>query len=411
MKQSLLAAKILREAPSDEESLNAILLMRGGFIDKLAAGIYSYLPLGLRVLQKIENIIREEMNAIGGQEVLMPALQPKENWQKTGRWTDLDVLFKLKGAGDKDLALGATHEEIVAPLAKKLIFSYKDLPLYLFQIQTKFRNEPRAKSGILRTREFSMKDLYSFHVSQEDLDAYYEKVTEAYWKIFDRCGIKEKTKLTIASGGSFSRYSHEFQTVCEAGEDIIHICQNCADLSINDEVKQEMDTCPTCSGMAFKKTKAIEVGNIFKLGTKYSAPFEVKFKDQNGSEKTVVMGCYGIGPSRVMGTIVEALYDERGIIWPESVAPYKIHLLALGSDAEIKAAADQAYEDLRAAGVEVLYDDRDLSAGEKFAESDLIGLPWRLVISRKTLEKNSAELKRRSETETKLIPLDEIVKI
>ncbi len=414
MKQSQLATKTLREAPTDEQSVNAILLTRAGFIDKLAAGVYSYLPLGLRVLRKIENIVREEMLAIGGQEILMPVLHPRENWEQTGRWDGLDVLFKLKAVGDKDFALGPTHEEIVAPLAKKLILSYKDLPLYLFQIQTKFRNEPRAKSGILRTREFLMKDLYSFHASQEDLDSYYEKVIPVYFKIFERCGLKEKTYLTLASGGTFAKYSHEFQTVCEAGEDTIYICQNCKNLAINAEIKNETPKCPACSGMEFEEAKAAEVGNIFKLGTKYSAPFNLKFKDKDGSEKTVIMGCYGAGPSRLMGTIVEVLHDEKGIIWPESVAPFKYHLLTINSQQltinnAIKDAAEKVEAALEKQGNEVLYDDRDgLSAGAKFAEADLIGIPYRLVISEKTLEKDSVEMKKRSEKETKLILVSEI---
>jgi len=409
MRQSTLAAKIRREAPKDEESLNAIWLIRAGFIDKLAAGIYSFLPLGFRVLRKIENIIREEMLSIGGQEILMPALHPKENWEKTGRWATLDVLFKLNGIGDKDYALGSTHEEIVSPLAKKIILSYKDLPLYLFQIQTKFRNEPRAKSGLLRTREFSMKDLYSFHADTADLDKYYEKAIAAYQNIFKKCGLGERTYLTAASGGSFSKYSHEFQTANEAGEDTIYICQKCK-LAVNKEIKEENPTCPKCQSSDFKETSAIEVGNIFKLGTKYSAPFDLKYKDEKGQEQTVIMGCYGLGPTRLMGAIVETYHDDKGLIWPEEVAPFKIHLLALGDDDKIKKEADKLYEKLLAEGLEVLYDERTISPGEKFAEADLIGLPWRLVISEKTLEKKSVELKKRDAKEVELIDLDKAAK-
>ncbi|HRY52294.1 MAG TPA: His/Gly/Thr/Pro-type tRNA ligase C-terminal domain-containing protein [Candidatus Portnoybacteria bacterium] len=412
MKQSILAIKTLKEAPKDEESVNAILLTRAGFIDKLAAGIYSFLPLGLRTLRKIENIIREEMEALGAQEILMPALQPKENWAKTGRWDSLDVLFKLKGVGDKDFALGSTHEEIVSPLAKKIVLSYKDLPFALFQIQTKFRNEPRAKSGLLRGREFSMKDLYSFHANQVDLDKYYQQATQAYFKIFDRCGLGEATYLTAASGGSFSKYSHEFQTVSPAGEDTIFICNNCKKLAINKEIMNETPACPTCNGMGFDEAKAIEVGNIFKLGTKYSVPFELTFKDEKGQEQPVIMGCYGIGPSRLMGTIAEISHDEKGLIWPESVAPYKYHLLVLGDDEEVKAAADTLYEELIDNKLEVLYDDRSLPAGQKFAEADLIGLPWRLVISAKTLKEKSLEFKKRTDDNqnAKLIKITEAIK-
>ncbi|MDD2730705.1 MAG: His/Gly/Thr/Pro-type tRNA ligase C-terminal domain-containing protein [Candidatus Portnoybacteria bacterium] len=409
MRQSTLAAKIRREAPKDEESLNAIWLIRAGFIDKLAAGIYSFLPLGLKTLRKIENIIREEMIAIGGQEILMPALHPKENWEKTGRWSTLDVLFKLSGVGDKDYALGSTHEEIVSPLVKKIVFSYKDLPLYLFQIQTKFRNEPRAKSGLLRTREFSMKDLYSFHADAADLDKYYEKAIAAYKNIFKKCGLGEKTYLTLASGGSFSKYSHEFQTASETGEDTIYICQKCQ-LAINKEIKDENPVCPECQNKDFKETFAVEVGNIFKLGTKYSAPFDLKYKDEKGQEQTVIMGCYGLGPTRLMGAVVETYHDDKGLIWPEEVAPFKIHLLALGDDDKIKKEADKLYEKLLAEGLEVLYDERAISPGEKFAEADLIGLPWRLVISEKTLEKKSVELKKRDAKEVELIDLDKAAK-
>ena len=409
MKQSLLATKTLREAPKDEESQNAILLTRAGFIDKLAAGIYSFLPLGLAVLRKIENIIREEMVVIGGQEILMPALQPKENWDKTGRWNNFDALLKLKAFGDKNFALGPTHEEIISPLAKKLVLSYKDLPFALFQIQTKFRNEARAKSGLLRTREFSMKDLYSFHASQEDLDGYYQKATAAYFKIFERCGLGSKTYTTLASGGTFSKYSHEFQTATPAGEDIIYVCQKCQ-LAINKEIKDENPICPKCQSADFKETKAVEVGNIFKLGTKYSAPFDLKYKDQNGQEQIVIMGCYGLGPTRVMGAIVETSHDDKGIIWPENVAPYKYHLLALGDDEAVKKAADELYEKLIGNNFEVLYDDRELVAGQKFAEADLIGLPYRLVISAKTLAKSSVEIKKREEEKTELIKLSKITK-
>ncbi len=410
MKQSQLPIKTLKEAPRGEESLNAILLMRAGFIDKLAAGIYSFLPLGLKVLRRIENIIREEISAIGGQEIMMAAMHPKENWEKTGRWASFDALFRFKGSGDKDYVLGATHEEIVAPLAKKFIFSYKDLPVYLFQIQAKFRNEARAKSGLLRTREFPMKDLYSFHATEQDLNDYYQTVTDAYFKIFSRCGLEDQTYLTLASGGSFSKYSHEFQTVAEAGEDKIHICQNC-DLAVNEEIKSETPQCPDCGGNNFKETKAIEVGNIFKLGTKYSEPFDLKFKDENGQEKAVIMGCYGIGPSRVMGTIVETSHDEQGIIWPESVAPFKFHLLALGNDPEIKKEAQNLYEKLLDENIEVLYDDRELAAGEKFAEADLIGIPYRLVISEKTLKERSVEIKKRGDKTPQLIKLTDLKKL
>ena len=408
MKQSRLANKILREAPKDEQSPSAILLTRAGFIEKLAAGLYNFLPLGFKVLKKIEKIIREEMEKSGGQEILMAGLTPCENWQKTGRWENFDALFKLKGFDEKEYALAATHEEIIVPLAKKLILSYKDLPLYLFQIQTKFRNEKRAKSGILRTREFLMKDLYSFHADEKDLDEYYEKIKEVYSKIFERLGIREKTYLTLASGGSFSQYSHEFQTLCESGEDKIHVCQKC-DVAVNDEIKNEIKKCPNCQGPDFQLKKAVEVGNIFKIGTKYSAPFDLKFRDSAGKEQTVIMGCYGLGLPRLMAAVAEIWQDEKGLIWPREIAPFEIHLLNLAKDSK---QANALYEKLTGEGIEILYDDREeFSAGEKFAEADLIGIPLRFVISEKTLEKDSVEIKKRNEEKTELVKISETTKI
>jgi len=408
MKQSQLFAKILKEAPKDEVSVNAKLLVRAGFVEKLTAGVYSFLPLGLKVLKKIESVIREEMDAVGGQEILMPTLHPKENWLKTGRWQSFEALFKLKGVQDREYALGATHEEVVVPLAQKFVFSYKDLPFALYQIQAKFRNEMRATGGLLRGREFIMKDLYSFHADQSSLDAYYDKVRDAYFKVFNRCGLGGKTFLTLASGGTFSKYSHEFQTVSESGEDVIFICEKC-DLAVNREMKNETPKCPSCGSGDFREERAIEVGNIFKLGTKYSAPFGMVYRAASGEEKPVIMGCYGIGPSRVMGTVVETSSDDRGIIWPEEIAPFGVHLLTiLGQNdkmnSQIKKAAEGLYRNL-GAKAEVLYDDREKSAGEKFAEADLIGIPLRIVISERTLAVNSAEIKERKSKKAELIKI------
>ena len=344
------------------------------------------------------------MEAIDGQEINMPSLAPKENWQATGRWDTLDVLFKTAGSDEKEYALSPTHEEVVTPLAKKFINSYRELPLAVFQIQNKFRNEKRAKSGLLRGREFLMKDLYSFHADQVDLDSYYERAIVAYNNIFNRFGIGEKTYLTYASGGSFSKYSHEFQTLTSAGEDIIYVCDDCR-MAINKEIIADQNTCPKCGKANLREDKAVEVGNIFKLGTKYSEPFDLKYQDKNGEKKLVIMGCYGLGLSRALGTIVEICHDEKGIIWPEAVAPFKIHLLSLGKNDQ----ADKIYEDLKKAGVEVLYDDRDVSAGEKFADADLIGCPYRLVLSKKSLENGGLELKRRNEKDASIIALTEIL--
>ncbi len=410
MRQSRLFTKTTKNISAEEKSLNAQLLTRAGFVDKLGAGIYTYLPLGLRVINKIGNIIREEMDAIAGQEILMPALQPKANWQATGRWDELDVLFKLKGDDGKEYALGATHEEVIVPLLRKFISSYKDLPLFVYQIQTKFRNEKRAKSGILRGRQFLMKDMYSFHADEKDLSDYYEKVKESYWKIFERVGIKEKTYLTLASGGTFSKYSHEFQAVTDAGEDTIYICKKCH-LSINKEILADINpVCPECQSEDFEIKKAIEVGNIFKLNTKYSAPFNLHFKDVRGKEKTVIMGCFGIGLDRLMGTVVEVSNDKNGIIWPANIAPFRAHLILLKlEDASVRQEAENIYHALQKANIEVLFDDRNLSAGVKLKDSDLIGIPIRLVVSDRN--KGKIEAKERGKEKTKLISLDEAVKV
>ena len=388
MKQSKLFNKTFKKAPKDVEAVSHSLLVRAGFVDQVSAGVFNFLPLGFKVLKKVENIIREEMEKVEGQEILMSALVPKENLVKTGRWDSFDVLFKLKGKNKKEYALGPTHEEIISPMAKKIILSYKDLPLYLFQIQNKFRDELRAKSGLLRTREFMMKDLYSFHTNEEDLEKYYEKVAKAYSNIYKRCGIT--AYKTLASGGSFSKYSHEYQTVTESGEDIVYICKKC-NLGINKEIKEKK--CPECGSSSFDEKKAVEVGNIFKLHDKYSLPFDLKFKDKDGSEKPVLMGCYGIGLGRLLASIVEVNNDENGIIWPENVSPYDIHLIAIG---DTKKEADKIYAKLIKEGKEVLYDDREVGAGEKFADADLIGISERWVISDKTLQKNKIEVKKRN---------------
>ncbi len=561
MRQSQLFYKTYKEKPKDEESKNAELLIRAGFIDKVMAGVYNYLPLGYRVLKKIEDIIREEMDKLGAQEILMPVLHPKENWEATGRWEIMSVLFKIKGANNREYALGPTHEEIVTPLAKKFVFSYKDLPVALYQIQTKFRNEPRSKSGLLRGREFSMKDLYSFHTTSADLDNYYQQVQQAYQRIIQRLGLEKLTLEVYASGGDFSKYSLEYQTVCDSGEDLIFIVDSQhkafnreiaparapqfdnssepvatleevkgegiigveelakflnipvekttktilfenekaeviaaavrGDYDVNEiklaevagckqlklaspetvkrvtgaeigyagilnlppEVKVFMDDSLQgrvnfeCGanrtnyhtinvnfgrdlpepdkfydiklakpGDYYPETnekyvvkKAIEIGNIFKLKTKFTDAFNFSYKDENGKLKPVLMGCYGFGPSRVMGTLVEVFHDEHGIIWPESVAPFKYHLINLSKNEQVKQQADKVYQALINSGEEVLYDDRlEVSAGEKLAEADLIGIPYRLVISDKTGGK--LELKKRNQSSVKLIELGELLK-
>lgn len=403
MRQSKLFTRTQKDTPKDETSYNAQTLMRAGFIDKLAAGVYTFLPLGLRVHNKICKIIREEMDAIGGQELLMPALTPKEVWETTDRWDNFDALFKLTGGDEKEYALGATHEEIVTPTVAKQVMSYKDLSISVYQIQTKFRNEKRAKAGLIRGREFSMKDMYSFHPSDEALNEYYKIAQKAYFKVFERLGLIDITYLTYASGGAFSKYSHEFQTVSESGEDTIHICEKCQ-IAINQEIIVESPACPHCSNTELVAKKAIEVGNIFKLGTRFSAPFKFNFKDAAGVDQPVIMGCYGMGPSRLMGTIVEVSHDDRGIIWPEAIAPFKVYLISLGQDKE----ADKLYEDLKAAGVEVLYNDNEVGPGEKMADADLFGCPYRVLISPKSIVAGGAEIKRRGSSEAVIVDLKKV---
>jgi prolyl-tRNA synthetase len=409
MRQSELFTKTRKEAPSEEVSKNAQLLIRAGYVDKLMAGVYTYLPLGLRVLKNIEGVIREEMNKAGGQEIVMPALQPKENWDRTGRWEMYqDVFYKTDSLYGGTSALGPTHEEVVTPLVQQFVSSYRDLPVAVYQFQDKFRQEKRAKSGLLRGREFIMKDLYSFHASQDDFEMYYDILKKSYLEIFKRCGIGHQTYLTYASGGTFSQYSHEFQTVTPAGEDTIYICDRCS-VAINKEIKYEHAVCPECKADTFKEAKAIEVGNIFPLKTRFTDAFNFQYKDEKGELKPILMGCYGIGLGRVMGAIVEALGDDKGLVWPASIAPFRVHLLALAGKgpAAVAEVADKLYADLRNTGVQVLYDDRDVSAGTKFADADLLGMPYRVVISEKTLAKGEVEVKIRATGEVRMVKLDE----
>ncbi|MFA5175049.1 MAG: aminoacyl--tRNA ligase-related protein [Patescibacteria group bacterium] len=406
MLYSKLFGKTSKTAPSDTYSANARLLTQAGFVSKQIAGVYNYLPLGLRVLNKIQAIIREEINAVGGNEVLMPAMAQEENYAITGR-DKMDILFRMTGEGGTKLTLNPTHEEIVTPLVQKFVFSYRDLPVAVYQIQNKFRNEPRAKSGLLRGREFNMKDLYSFHANEGDLNDYYEKAKEAYFKIYNRLGLGDITVLTYASGGVFSKYSHEFQTLCETGEDTIYLCEKCR-VAVNKEIIDEQKVCPACGNENLTEKNAIEVGNIFKLRTKFSDAFHFTYKNEKDEEKLVEMGCYGMGPSRIMGTLVEIFHDDNGIVWPESISPFQIHLLLIGKDEETKKAADKLYKELSGKGLEILYDDRDVSAGEKLGDADLIGIPTRMIISKKTLAQNSAEIKKRNEEKAKLVEITKI---
>lgn len=408
MRLSKTFVKTLREAPKDETARNGALLVRAGYVHKEMAGVYDYLPLGMRVIEKIKNIIREELNKIGCQEVLLSTLQNPEPWEKTGRFDDqeVDIWFKTELASGGVLGLAPTHEEPMTNLLKTYISSYKDLPLYVYQFQTKFRNELRAKSGVLRGREFLMKDLYSFHTSEEDLDKFYEEVEKAYDRIYTRVGLGDCTFKTFASGGIFSKYSHEYQTILPVGEDTIYYN---SDKSLvfnkevfNDEVLKEFDV----SREDFEETTAAEVGNIFKLKFKYSEPLGLRYIDEENKPQTVYMGCYGIGVSRLMGVIAEKFADDKGLCLPESVAPYKIYLVGIGENGVKK--AEEIYQGNEET---ILFDDRDKRPGEKFADSELIGLPFRVVVSDKTLDESAVEITERKTGETKKISFEELSRI
>jgi len=413
MRQSQLFTRTRREAPKDEVAKNAELLIRAGFIHKELAGIYSYLPLGLRVLNNIVNVIREEMNAIGGQELYLTALQDPNVWKKSGRWDDaaVDNWFKTKLKNDTELGLGFTHEEQLTNLMKDYISSFRDLPFSAYQFQTKFRNEARAKSGIMRAREFLMKDLYSFCRDEREHAEFYEKAKGAYVKIFERLGLGDKTYVTFASGGSFAKYSHEFQTLSEAGEDMIYVDEKKM-IAVNKEVLNDevlKDLGVNRSDLVEKK--AVEVGNIFSLGTRFSDALDLNYVDSEGKKQPVVMGSYGIGPGRVMGAMVETMSDEHGLVWPRGIAPFDVHLvLILDKEGKVKAEADALYDELVKNGVSVLYDDRDLRPGEKFADSDLIGIPTRIVISEKNLKEGKLEVKDRKSGKVEMVEKGEILK-
>lgn len=406
MRQSHLFTKVEMSYPKDEEAVNAKYLIRAGFVRKVAAGVYAYLPLGLRVLNNINRIIREEMNGIGAEEALFSTLIPREYWEKSGRW-GMKVGYEFKSPSGEEVALGWTHEEIAASLATHFISSYKDLPRAVYQIQTKFRDEARAKSGVLRGREFLMKDLYSFHTTKNDLDAYYQKVIDAYSRILARLPLK--ALVTEAAGGAFTKeYTHEFQVLSPAGEDIVFFCSQCG-WAQNKEIVTvaEGAICPKCGKGTIENASGIEVANVFKLGTRYSEAFGLTFDDEKGAKHPVIMGSYGIGPSRLLGTLVEEYHDARGIIWPEAVAPFRVHLVSLGGSDAVAKAAENLYTELRTRGIETLYDDRDLSAGRKLGDADFIGIPYRVVVSEKT--KENIEVKKRGEEHPKLVSSKEFL--
>jgi len=408
MRVSHLFTKTLKQAPADEVAKNAQLLIRAGFVHKEMAGVYAYLPLGKKVLDNIIQVIREEMDAIGGNELSLTALQPGAVWEASGRWDDkvLDVWFKTTLANGTQLGLAPTHEEPLTNLMKSYIQSYKDLPVYPYQFQIKFRNELRSKSGLMRGREFWMKDLYSFSRTQEEHDLFYEKISEAYHRVFARLGLGETTFKTFASGGSFAKFSHEFQTVSEVGEDTIYVHRG-KGIAINEEVyTDEVLAELGVTRDELEEVRAVEVGNIFTLGTRFSDPLGLTFTDEDGQVKPVIMGSYGIGPSRLMGLIAEHFADEKGLVWPEEIAPYKVYLVSIG---EVSAQATELYEALQAAGVSVLFDDRQERPGSKFADAELIGLPYRVTISERLLEAGKLEMTPRNGGETELLTLDELL--
>jgi len=408
MRVSKLFTKTSKNAPSDEVAKNAQLLIRGGYVHKEMAGVYAYLPLGKRVLDKIIQIIREEMDSVGGNEINMTALQNSDVWKKSGRWDDevMDVWFKTSLANGTELGLAPTHEEPLTKLMKSFIHSYKDLPVYPYQFQIKFRNELRSKSGLMRGREFWMKDLYSFSRTQQEHDAFYEEISGAYSRIFDRLGLGATTYKTFASGGSFAKFSHEYQTLSPVGEDTIYVHKE-RGIAINEEVYND----EVLAELGIHKDEltqetAVEVGNIFTLGTRFSDPLELNFTDENGESKPVIMGSYGVGPSRLMGLIAEHFADDKGLIWPEAIAPFRVYLISIGN---VKAEADALYEQLTSQGIEVLFDDRDERPGAKFADAELLGIPYRVTISQRLLLENKFEFTPRSNGEIELLTGTELL--
>lgn len=409
MRASNLFTKTSKTAPADEVAKNAQLLIRAGYVYKEMAGAYAYLPLGLRVIEKIKEIVRQEMNAIHSNELVMTSLQRKEIWEKTGRWDDkvVDIWFKTQLADKTEVGLGWSHEEPIVEMLHQYIHSYKDLPVSLYQFQTKMRNEKRAKSGVMRGREFIMKDMYSFHATKEDLDHYYDQTIEAYKRVYDRLGIGQDTYVTFASGGAFTKFSHEFQTICDAGEDVIYLHRG-QNIAVNEEVVDDAVKELGIKREELEKVKTVETGNIFNFGTQKTDEMGLYFTDQDGKQASLWIGSYGIGISRAMGVIVEKMADDRGLVWPANIAPYIVYLARLGVEDNVVQAADKLYDELTAAGVEVYYDDRDERPGTKFADADLLGFPLRVVVSAKTEEQGKFEVKLRTESESALVDRAEL---
>ena len=410
-KLSQLFTKTSKTVPADETSRNAQLLIQAGYVHKVMAGVYAYTPLGLTVLENIKQVVREEMNNIGAQELIMSSLQPQDIWEKTGRWDSktVDAWFKTKLQDGTELGLAWSHEEPIIDLMKQHIASYKDLPANVYQFQTKLRNELRAKSGVMRGREFVMKDMYSCSLDAEQHDAFYNQTIGAYKKIYDRLGIGNDTYVTFASGGAFTKFSHEFQTICDAGEDIIYL-DRLKNIAVNEEVldQESLDKLGV-KREDLEKVKAAEVGNIFNFGTHKSEQMDFAFTNESGQKQFIHLGSYGIGITRLIGVLAEKFADERGLVWPEVVAPAKVQLISLGEDPTVHQAAEKLYEDLKAAQISTIYDERPSSAGEKFADAELLGIPYRVVISKRTLENSSVELKARTSEKTEIIAINDIV--
>lgn len=410
MKRSELFTKTTKTVPADEAALNAKLLIRAGYVHKEMAGVYAYLPLGLRVLEKIKAIIREEMNAIGGQELLMTNLQPKAVWETTRRWDDnvVDIWFKTKMQNGEELGLAWSHEEPILNMLHDYVHSYKDLPVAVYQFQTKLRNELRAKSGIMRGREFLMKDMYSVHATKEDLDRFYNQTIEAYQRIYDRLGIGNLTYVTFASGGAFTKFSHEFQTLCEAGEDWLYLDRE-RNIAVNEEVLDDAIQELGLDRSKLEKLRSAEVGNIFNFGTDKAEQMGITFADSDNTQKPFYYGSYGIGVTRVMGVIAELFSDSRGLVWPDNIAPYRVYLVSIGDNADVLARTTEVYDSLRASGVDVLWDDRPVRPGEKFADGDLMGIPHRVVVSERTMADGVLEYKGRTDDKAVHLSLDALL--
>lgn len=410
MRRSELFTKTSKTTPAGEVSKNAQLLIRAGFVYKVMAGVYTYTPLGLRVLENIKSIVREEMDAVGGQEIIMSSLQRKETWEGTGRWSDevVDVWFKSKLKDDTEVGFGWSHEEPIMEMMQQFVKSYKDLPTSVYQFQSKMRNELRAKSGIMRGREFVMKDMYSLHATEADMDTYYDKVIDAYKRCYERFGLGDSTFVTFASGGSFTKFSHEFQTICDAGEDVLYVNEDHT-VAVNEEVLDDAASELDVDKSSLSSVKSAEVGNIFKFGTEKAEKMNVMFTDSDGTQKPIYLASYGIGITRVMGVIVEKFADEKGIVWPENIAPAAVYLVQIGNESKQK--ANDLYDELTDRGIEVIYDDRDERPGAKFADGELMGIPYTVTVSDRLLDSENIELKRRTSNEAEILTKEELVGI